>query len=246
MGLRSTGNTRDPMLPIGQSMYLATASGELWEGTWGAARYEDWTPGEATVFRPTAFLAQVTDLALPSALPLPSTSPPPELPFQSRIYRIKPAADLAAALQNGDLSRVWKVLQPLSYEQLNQTLIYAGFSIPYAKTKAELLAHSQSALIAAAQAEAILTALELSRHAEGVRKARRTPGTYLLTGLLKTPDQQSWYGDGKGAHYRVYWAGKKSRWVPREALEQAVVRHVIADLTSPIFIRMLLKEARKI
>lgn len=102
------------------------------------------------------------------------------------------------------------------------------------------------ALIADAQAEAILSALETSRHAEGCRQARRTPGQYLLSGLLKTPDGQPWYGDGKGAHYRVYREGRKSRWVPRAELEAAMVRHVIDDLTSPLFIRALLKEARKL
>lgn len=106
--------------------------------------------------------------------------------------------------------------------------------------------NTHSALITDGQAEAILAALEHSRHAEGLRQARRTPGAYLLTGLLKTPDQQPWYGDGKGAHYRVYRDGTKSRWLPRVELEGAVVRHVIADLTSPVFIRALLKEARKI
>lgn len=37
----------------------------------------------------------------------------------------------------------------------------------------------------------------------------------------------------------------KIRWLPRVKLEEAVVRHVIADLTSPVFIRALLKEACK-
>jgi site-specific DNA recombinase len=101
------------------------------------------------------------------------------------------------------------------------------------------------ALISDAQAEAILAALVASAHAESGRQARRTSATYLLTGLLKTPDAQPWYGDGKGIHYRVYRDGKKSRWLPRAELEEAVVRHVIADLTSPVFIRALLKEARK-
>lgn len=102
------------------------------------------------------------------------------------------------------------------------------------------------ALISDTQAEAILAALDSSRHAAGVRQARRTRGAYLLTGLLKTPDGQPWYGDGKGVHYRVYRDGKKSRWLSRVELEEAVVRHVVADLTSPVFIRALLKEARKI
>ncbi|MCP5159951.1 MAG: recombinase family protein [Gammaproteobacteria bacterium] len=101
------------------------------------------------------------------------------------------------------------------------------------------------ALITDQQAEAILSALESSRHAEGLRQSRRTPATYLLTGLLKTPSGDPWYGDGKGKHYRVYRDGKKSRWVPRAPLEEGIVRHIIGDLTSPVFIRALLKEARK-
>ncbi len=150
-GLQGTGDTRPPMTGMGSTVYLATASGELWEGNWGPKRAEDWTPGQAITFKPTALLMQVTDLALPSTLPIPPT-PPPEPPFQPRTYRIKPAADLAVALQNGDLQRAWKVLKPLSHEQLNQVLIYAGFSLPYAKTKAELLAAIQSPLLAAAKA----------------------------------------------------------------------------------------------
>lgn len=116
------------------------------------------------------------------------------------------------------------------------------------RSRAEWVIHRDThpALITDAQAEAILNALETSRHAEGVRQARRTPGQYLLSGLLKTPDGQPWYGDGKGAHYRVYRDGRKSRWVPRDELERAVVQHVIDDLTSPVFVRALLKEARKL
>jgi DNA invertase Pin-like site-specific DNA recombinase len=102
------------------------------------------------------------------------------------------------------------------------------------------------ALISDTEAEAILATRDNSRHAEGGRQGRRTSANYLLTGLLKTPDGQPWYGDGKGTYYRVYREGRKGKWVPREALETAVVRHVVADLTSPIFVRALLKEARKI
>ena len=99
---------------------------------------------------------------------------------------------------------------------------------------------THEALISDAQAEALLAALEASPFAQ----QRRTSGTYLLTGLLKTPDGQPWYGDGKGVYYRVYRAGKKSRWVRREELERAVVQHIMAELSSPVFLRALLKEAR--
>lgn len=102
------------------------------------------------------------------------------------------------------------------------------------------------ALISTIDAESILSALDASTHAQGAKKSRRTKSAYLLTGLLKTPHGEPWYGDGKGKSYRVYRDGKRSRWVPRETLEIAVVKHVISDLTSPLFIRALLKESSKL
>lgn len=90
----------------------------------------------------------------------------------------------------------------------------------------------------------MLAQLESSAHAKGGKY--RTAGKYLLSSLLHTPSGEPWHGDGTGKRYRVYLADGKSRYVSRPALEQAVLRQVVADLTSEIFIRALLKKVRSL
>jgi hypothetical protein len=90
-------------------------------------------------------------------------------------------------------------------------------------------------LITTEEAETILAAL-----AEGRRTTYRTKGTYLLSGLLVTPDGKAWHGDGDGS-YRL---GKGKR-IGQESIESAVIGHLQADLVSDAFIRELTAEARR-
>jgi DNA invertase Pin-like site-specific DNA recombinase len=88
-------------------------------------------------------------------------------------------------------------------------------------------------LITMAQAETVLSML-----AEG-RQTYRTKATYLLTGLLLSPNGCSWYGNQ--GYYRC---DKKN--IKATAVEEAVVSKVIADLTTPELVRQLTEQVRQL
>ena len=82
---------------------------------------------------------------------------------------------------------------------------------------------THDALITEEEAESILSDLETRRRVTGRSDGKRT---YLLTGLMVSPDGESWCGDG-GA-YRL---GKGAR-IKADDVERAVVEAVIAQLMS--------------
>lgn len=94
-------------------------------------------------------------------------------------------------------------------------------------------------LITHEEAEALLAQLDTSPHRHG--QIRRTPAAYLLTGILKAPDGDIWYGNGSG-RYRTKVHRKN---VSQAGLETAVVRKVLHDMNSSEFIRQLTIEAKK-
>jgi DNA invertase Pin-like site-specific DNA recombinase len=100
--------------------------------------------------------------------------------------------------------------------------------------------NTHEALISKEQAENILKLLESS----SVARARRTPANYLLTGLLKAPTGESWYGDNK-IHYRIKAQKGKGRCVSLSEVDSAVVGQIMTDLQSSDFIRAVVKETQK-
>ena len=101
---------------------------------------------------------------------------------------------------------------------------------------------THEALIATSEAECLLKKLEISHHA----KARRTAAKYLLTGVLKTPQGDSWFGHG-GHQYRTkpMKGNGKSRYLHAEDIEGPIIDRILDDLTSDEFIKVLTNEARK-
>lgn len=93
---------------------------------------------------------------------------------------------------------------------------------------------THEAFITESEAERILAGLA----AYSAKRARRTNGKYLLTGLLRTPAGARYYGESSADAYRV-----RGRYVPREALERAVVGKVMGDLATPAFIGALVNAA---
>lgn len=93
------------------------------------------------------------------------------------------------------------------------------------------------ALITTEEAERIIHQLATSTRSD----TRRTPATYLLTGILKSPDGAQWHGDGAGKYYRA-GKGKKVR---AAEVDQAVIAKVANDLKSAAFVTALVKQARK-
>lgn len=99
--------------------------------------------------------------------------------------------------------------------------------------------NTHEALITTEEANAILAQLEKSPHSKG----RRTAANYLLTGILKTPQGKSWFGDGRNGY--IPKDGTANRKVDRQILEQAVFDQIMADLYSPKFVKTLTREAIK-
>ncbi len=102
--------------------------------------------------------------------------------------------------------------------------------------------NTHKALITAEEAEAILAQLEKSSHSKG----RRTAANYLLTGILKTPQGNPWFGDGRNGYIPKGGAeAGQNRKANRQVLEQAVLNQIMTDLHSTTFIKALTREAIK-
>ena len=101
--------------------------------------------------------------------------------------------------------------------------------------------NTHEGLITTEEAETILAQLANSTHSKG----RRTAANYLLTGLLKTPDGESWFGNGRSAYIPRGTSEKKNRKVDQQLIEQAVLDQLSSDLKSSAFITALTKEAQK-
>ena len=100
---------------------------------------------------------------------------------------------------------------------------------------------THEAFITTEEAELLIKRLETSNHG----KSRRTSAKYLLTGLLKTPDGQSWFGQG-GTQYRIKPPkGQKGRYLHVEDLDGPIIKKIMNDLKSDEFIKLLMREARK-
>ena len=89
-------------------------------------------------------------------------------------------------------------------------------------------------LISDEQAEFILNKL----NAKSAK--RNTPSTYLLTGILTSPENQPWHGDGTGTYYRL-GKGKKVRC---DDLDKMVLTKISNDLSSPDFISRVTKAVK--
>ena len=101
--------------------------------------------------------------------------------------------------------------------------------------------NTHKALITTEEAETILNQLEQSSNSRG----RKTPASYLLTGILKTPGGDPWYGNGRDGYAPKIKHTMKNRLVSQQRLEKAVVKQVMNDLNSPRFVKMLTREAMK-
>jgi hypothetical protein len=99
---------------------------------------------------------------------------------------------------------------------------------------------THEALIPDTHAEALLEQLAASIHS----KKRRTPANYLLTGLLKTPSGEAWYGDGD-KQYRTKPRAARSRYLDKALVESAVLDKLIEDVQSRAFVRELTLQTKR-
>jgi myosin heavy subunit len=100
---------------------------------------------------------------------------------------------------------------------------------------------THEALITTEEAEAILNRLEQSSNS----RSRRTPASYLLTGILKTPKGDPWHGNGGDRYATTDKSVQVKRKVCQQRLEEAVLDQVMKDLQSPEFVKQLDREAIK-
>jgi hypothetical protein len=98
------------------------------------------------------------------------------------------------------------------------------------------------ALISDAAAETLLANLEAAGQPDG----RDRGGTYLLTGLLRTPSGVPWQGNrtAKAEFYRARF-GKSSRKMPTSKVDAAVIDTVARDLQSAEFVAAAVKATRE-
>jgi site-specific DNA recombinase len=99
---------------------------------------------------------------------------------------------------------------------------------------------THEAFISDTEAESLLEQLAASIHS----KKRRTPANYLLTGLLKTPSGEAWYGDGD-KQYRTKPRAARGRYIDKTLVESAVLDKLIEDMQSPSFVRELTLQTKR-
>ena len=96
--------------------------------------------------------------------------------------------------------------------------------------------NTHDALISNDEAEKILSRLENSHIGKKVSEAKTGASSYLLTGILKTPEGALWIGSGN-KHYRTRpGQGKKGRWLIKEKVDEAITEQLLGDIVSPEFV----------
>ena len=95
---------------------------------------------------------------------------------------------------------------------------------------------THEALITDTEAEAILAAVESRK----LTRDKPAAGTYLLTGLLLTPDGKKWHVDGEG----FYRAGKGKR-IKAAEVDRAVLGVIAGDIAGDAFAHALLEHYRE-
>ena len=92
--------------------------------------------------------------------------------------------------------------------------------------------NTHDALITTDEAEILISALENTSK----KNSRRTPATYLLSGIMVSPTGVAWHGDGEG-FYRL----QKGKRVKSVDVEQAVLRQIRFDLKGTEFVSAFTK-----
>ncbi len=79
-----------------------------------------------------------------------------------------------------------------------------------------------------------------------VSEAKTGASSYLLTGLLRTPDGALWMGSGN-QHYRTRPGhGKKGRWLNKEKVDEAITEQLLGDIVSPEFISKVTQVTKEV
>ncbi|MCU7845341.1 MAG: recombinase family protein [Candidatus Thiodiazotropha sp. (ex Monitilora ramsayi)] len=187
-----------------------------------------------------------------------SLEPNEDAPLVARYMKAR-AAGIPRAKIKRDLNLAWPASTLIGMEW--RALTYAGHTVwnqsnpqeqgryvggTKYRPRAEWVIQKDThhAMISENEAEAILANLQQSSIGAAVSKAKRGLSKYLLTGVLKSPDGRAW--TAMKDKYRLKPGnGRKGKYLPIEAIDEAVSKKVIDDMRSPRFIDALLKSAHR-
>ena len=105
--------------------------------------------------------------------------------------------------------------------------------------------NTHPAVITDEEAESILSRLEVTaaKSAADMSTAKRCMSSYMLSGLLVTPDGRTWSGE-EGKYYRIPREGRRGLYVSAEDMEKAVLDQLLGDMSSDRFIDSVVQWAR--
>ena len=165
-----------------------------------------------------------------------------------RAYLQKRANGISRADSMKGIDASWPTTSLLSME--NNALVYAGHTVWNRRTEKGvgttkyrpreewvIQQNTHEPLISQAEADKILAQLEVSSKT----KAKAAKHSYLLAGLLYSPEGERWHGDGAG-NYRL----GKGRRILAENVDKVIFNQVIADLESDAMIEALLQHYKKL
>ena len=106
--------------------------------------------------------------------------------------------------------------------------------------------NTHEALISIDEAEQLLKRLENSHIGKKVSEAKTGASSYLLTGLLRTPNGDLWTGSGN-QHYRTRPGhGIKGRWLNKEKVDTAITEQLLGDIVSPEFVSKVTQATKEV
>jgi site-specific DNA recombinase len=112
------------------------------------------------------------------------------------------------------------------------------------RTEWHIRRDTHPAMISDREAESILAQLETSTVAESVRRARAASSSFLLSGLLFSPDGRMWVGDGDTYRLRRR-KDLPGRKVPAGEIEKAVLEQLRQITASDTFLEQLVEQSRQ-
>ncbi|MEA1890111.1 MAG: hypothetical protein U9N50_10080 [Pseudomonadota bacterium] len=106
--------------------------------------------------------------------------------------------------------------------------------------------NTHEALISIDESEQLLKRLENSNIGKKVSEAKTGASSYLLTGLLRTPNGDLWTGSGN-QHYRTRPGhGIKGRWLNKEKVDTAITEQLLGDIVSPEFVSKVTQATKEV
>ena len=94
--------------------------------------------------------------------------------------------------------------------------------------------------------EKILNRLENSHIGKKLSEAKTGASSYLLTGILKTPEGALWIGGGNKHCRTSSGQGKKGRWLNKEKVNETITEQLLGDIVSPEFVSKVTEATKEV